>query len=137
MDSVSILAWWFIIFIIGLVGWPLAFSLLRHMPDQGFTLARPVGFLVSGYILWLGASFRLLQNINDVAILECAFRKSVIQARPDGECTGGRLLLVFCGVEDADVGAEEYGVWVFWVGLGDGDYCPGLGVVDLSFDVGE
>ena len=44
------------------MGWPLAFSLLRHLPDRGFALARPVGLLLTGYILWLGGTFRLLQN---------------------------------------------------------------------------
>ncbi len=29
---------------------------------RGFVFARPVGLLLSGYLLWLGASFRLLQN---------------------------------------------------------------------------
>ena len=59
---VPILIWWLISLIIGLVGWPLAFSLLGRLPDRGFTMARPVGLLVSGYILWLGGSFRLVQN---------------------------------------------------------------------------
>ena len=62
MDSMPILIWWLIIFIFGLVGWPLAFSLLRFLPDRGFAFVRPIGFLVGGYILWLGATFRLLQN---------------------------------------------------------------------------
>jgi YYY domain-containing protein len=62
MQLTPILIWWFITLIIGLAGWPLAFSLLRHLPDRGFALARPVGFLITGYILWLGATFRLLQN---------------------------------------------------------------------------
>ncbi len=62
IDFTPILVWWFVILIIGLLGWPLAFSWLRFLPDRGFALARPVGFLVIGYILWLGATFRLLQN---------------------------------------------------------------------------
>jgi uncharacterized membrane protein len=57
-----LLIWWLISLILGLVGWPLAFSLLRHLPDRGFALARPVGLLLVGYILWLGGTFRLLQN---------------------------------------------------------------------------
>ncbi len=44
------------------MGWPLAFRLLRHLPDRGFAFARPLGLLISGYILWLGATFGLLQN---------------------------------------------------------------------------
>ncbi|MBI1879730.1 MAG: hypothetical protein HYR94_16165 [Chloroflexi bacterium] len=62
MEFTPILIWWFVILIFGLAGWPLAFSLLRRLPDRGFALARPVGLLIAGYILWLGGSFRLLQN---------------------------------------------------------------------------
>ncbi len=62
MDFIPILIWWLVVLIFGLIGWPLAFSLLRHLPDRGFALARPVGLLLSGYILWLGGTFRLLQN---------------------------------------------------------------------------
>jgi YYY domain-containing protein len=62
MDFTPILIWWLILWLFGLAGWPLAFNLLRHLPDRGFAFARPVGFLLSGYILWLGATFRLLKN---------------------------------------------------------------------------
>ena len=62
MDLTPLLIWWFILLIFGLVGWPLAFSLLRHLPDRGFAFARPVALLLTGYILWLGGTFRLLQN---------------------------------------------------------------------------
>jgi uncharacterized membrane protein len=62
MNFSAVFVWWLIILIIGLIGWPIAFSLLRFLPDRGFAFARPVGFLVIGYILWLGGSFRLLQN---------------------------------------------------------------------------
>ncbi len=62
MELTPIFIWWLVILIIGAVGWPLAFSLLRHLPGRGFAFARPLGFLITGYILWLGATFRLLQN---------------------------------------------------------------------------
>ncbi|MEW5960258.1 MAG: DUF2298 domain-containing protein, partial [Chloroflexota bacterium] len=56
------LVWWVIVLIFGLVGWPLAFSLLRYVPDRGFAFTRSVGLLLTGYILWLGGTFRLLPN---------------------------------------------------------------------------
>jgi len=62
LDFTPIFIWWLIILIFGLVGWPLAFSLLRYLPDRGFAFARPMGLLITGYILWLGSTFRLLQN---------------------------------------------------------------------------
>ncbi len=62
MDLQPIFTWWLVILIFGLVGWSLAFSLLRYLPDRGFAVARPLGLLLTGYILWLGGTFRLLQN---------------------------------------------------------------------------
>src|SRR5262245_15824963 len=62
MIFTPILIWWLVILIFGIVGWPLAFSLLRYLPDRGFALARPLGLMVVGYLLWLGATFHLLQN---------------------------------------------------------------------------
>jgi YYY domain-containing protein len=68
VDVTPLLIWWLIILIFGLVGWPVAFNLLRHLPDRGFALARPVGLLLAGYVLWLGGTFRLLRN-NSAGIL--------------------------------------------------------------------
>lgn len=62
MELYPLFIWWLVILIFGLVGWTLAFSLLRHLPDRGFAFARPVGLLITGYILWLGGTFHLLQN---------------------------------------------------------------------------
>ncbi|MEM7347767.1 MAG: DUF2298 domain-containing protein, partial [Chloroflexota bacterium] len=62
MELTPIFIWWLIITIFGLVGWPLAFSWLRYLPDRGFAFIRPVGLLITGYILWLGGTLRLLPN---------------------------------------------------------------------------
>jgi len=62
LDLQPIIIWWLIISLFGIVGGPLAFSLCRHLPDRGFAIARPLGLLLTGYVLWLGGTFRLLQN---------------------------------------------------------------------------
>jgi uncharacterized membrane protein len=62
LDLTPVVIWWLTISIFGLVGWLVAFSLLRNLPDRGFAFARPLGLLLTGYILWLGGTFRLLQN---------------------------------------------------------------------------
>jgi uncharacterized membrane protein len=62
LELYPIFIWWLVILIFGLVGWTLAFSLLCSLPDRGFAFARPVGLLITGYVLWLGGTFRLLQN---------------------------------------------------------------------------
>ena len=62
MEFTPVISWWIVILVVGLVGWPLSFSWLNNLPDRGYAFARPVGFLLIGYVLWLGATFRLLQN---------------------------------------------------------------------------
>ena len=46
----------------GLVGLPLAFRLLGNLPDRGYAFARPLGLLLTGYLLWLGGSLGFLRN---------------------------------------------------------------------------
>jgi YYY domain-containing protein len=70
MDYTPVLIWYFTILIFGLAGWTLAFPLLRHLPDRGFAFARPVGLLFTGYLLWIGGTFHLLQNSSS-GILIC------------------------------------------------------------------
>lgn len=58
----TILLWWAIITLFGLAALPAAMFALRRLPDQGYTLARPLGLLLAAYVLWLGASLRVIQN---------------------------------------------------------------------------
>jgi hypothetical protein len=48
MDYSSILIFWVIIQIFGLIGLPFAFRLFRHLPDHGYVFAKPLGILLSG-----------------------------------------------------------------------------------------
>jgi len=56
----DILIWWLIASLIGLAGLPLTNWLLRALPDGGFSLARPLGLLLTGYLAWLLAMFGLV-----------------------------------------------------------------------------
>ena len=62
MIILSIVTWWFLLQLFGLVGLPLAFRLLGNLPDRGYAMARPLGLLLSGYLLWLGGSLGFWQN---------------------------------------------------------------------------
>ncbi len=58
----AVLFWWLIIAALGWVAWPLLFGLLRGLPDRGFGLARPAGWLLLGWAHWIGVSLGLWQN---------------------------------------------------------------------------
>lgn len=58
----TILLWWALITMFGLAALPVAMFAFRRLPDQGYTLARPLGLLLAAYVLWLGASLRVIQN---------------------------------------------------------------------------
>jgi YYY domain-containing protein len=58
----TVVFWWVWMLVIGLAALPLAHHFLRHLPDRGYAFARPLGLLLTSYILWLGASLGLLRN---------------------------------------------------------------------------
>jgi uncharacterized membrane protein len=56
------LAWWVASTLAGLSVFPLTWRVLHRLPDRGWGLTRALGLLLSGYVLWLGASTGLLHN---------------------------------------------------------------------------
>ena len=54
--------WWLVVSALGWIAWPLAFVLFRGLRDRGFLLAKTLGWLVSGWLLWVFASTGLAQN---------------------------------------------------------------------------
>jgi YYY domain-containing protein len=58
----GVLLWWLLIQIFCVAVLPLAWSLFRFLPDRGYALAKALGLLLVSYLLWLGASFKLLPN---------------------------------------------------------------------------
>ncbi|MBM3190001.1 MAG: hypothetical protein FJZ90_14920, partial [Chloroflexi bacterium] len=58
----SVLIWWLILQVIGVLALPITLKLLRFLPDRGCGLCRQVGLLLSGYVFWLLVSLGLLQN---------------------------------------------------------------------------
>ncbi len=61
-DILAVFSWWVILQLIGLAAWPLAFKLLRFLPDRGYTAAKPLGLLLTSCVLWLLGSLGLISN---------------------------------------------------------------------------
>ena len=56
------IVWYLVLQLVGLAALPVAGLVFARLPDRGYALARPVGLLVVGYLLWVTATFGLLQN---------------------------------------------------------------------------
>jgi YYY domain-containing protein len=57
-----VLIWWLTVEILGLAALPLTYRLFKNLPDRGYAFAKPLGILLTSYVLWIGASFGFLRN---------------------------------------------------------------------------
>ncbi|HEX8983070.1 MAG TPA: DUF2298 domain-containing protein [Ktedonobacterales bacterium] len=48
--------WWLFIEALGLAGMPLAATVLRHLPDRGWALSKPLSLLMFGWLVWFPLS---------------------------------------------------------------------------------
>ncbi len=58
----QVLVWWVILTLLGWAAWPLGFRLFGRLPGRGYAFSRALGLLLASYLLWAGASLRILQN---------------------------------------------------------------------------
>jgi YYY domain-containing protein len=56
------LSWLVLMQVVGLIGFPFAYILLRPLTDGGYAFSKVMGLLVLGYLYWLGGSTGLLPN---------------------------------------------------------------------------
>ncbi len=54
--------WYLWVVVGGLAVFPLAWRLLRFLPDRGWIVSKSLGLLLWGYILWMGASLGIVPN---------------------------------------------------------------------------
>ena len=59
---IQILVWWLAMQVIGWLAFPTAMRIFRWLPDRGYAFSKAFGLLLVSYILWIGASTRLLSN---------------------------------------------------------------------------
>ncbi len=52
----DVLAWWLIVELLGIAALPLAAVLFAWLPDRGWALAKPLGVLVVGWLVWFPLS---------------------------------------------------------------------------------
>jgi uncharacterized membrane protein len=57
----AVLVWWLAVSLLGWAAWPITFGLFRSLHDRGYLLARSLGWLLLGWLVWIGASLRVVQ----------------------------------------------------------------------------
>ena len=67
----DVLAWLLAVELVGILAVPFAYLLFRHLPDRGYSLAKPLGIAVFAYPLWLLPHSGFIPNsrITIIAIL--------------------------------------------------------------------
>lgn len=61
-DILAALRWWLVLLGLGTAVFPIAFVLLRPLPDRGYAFGKMIGLLLVSYLFWLLASLGFLQN---------------------------------------------------------------------------
>ena len=56
------LLWFVLLFAVGWLAFPIAYRLLKNLPDRGFALAKPLGMLLWGFVFWMLASLHIVGN---------------------------------------------------------------------------
>ncbi len=64
----AIAIWWLAVQVTGWLAWPLARRLFDGLADQGYLLAKSLGWLLIGYGVWLPSSLYLLPNALPTAL---------------------------------------------------------------------
>lgn len=109
-DFFAAVRWWAALMVLGAAALPLAFTLLRWLPDRGYAFVKMLGLLAVSYLFWLLGTLGFLAN-NTGSLLLClallAAASASIYRRSDGGLRtwlrqNGRYVvtaeLVFAGV---------------------------------------
>lgn len=66
----DLFVWWFLLLLIGLAAWPLAFHFFAAQPGRGYAFVRVLGLGLWGFSFWLLEMLGLLQNtLGGIALL--------------------------------------------------------------------
>jgi YYY domain-containing protein len=112
--------WWGVLTALGLIAWPLAFVLLRRLPDRGYAFAKMLGLLGVSYLFWIAGSLGFSANNSGGLVLALLLFGGLsawlyLRRRDDDERLGDWLREHWRTVLVTELlFAVVFGVWV-WV----------------------
>ncbi len=59
---ISVILWYLVISLVGLLTFPLIYRLFPALPDRGYAFSRTLGWLLWGFLFWLLGSLGVLKN---------------------------------------------------------------------------
>jgi YYY domain-containing protein len=59
---IDVLIWFLVIELLGVLAFPLAFTLFQRLPDRGYTLTKPFALILVSYLLWVLGLTHLVPN---------------------------------------------------------------------------
>lgn len=62
MEVILAFRWYCVLQVFGLAALPLCLRLFRALPDRGYSVSKPLGLLLAGWIFWLLTTFGWLHN---------------------------------------------------------------------------
>lgn len=77
-DFVPFLKWWFAIFVLGLVAFPLTSSFFRKFNDKGYLFSKVIGFALAGYVVWLMTCLKIMKFTGITCIIMTALCAAII-----------------------------------------------------------
>lgn len=68
-DFIPFIKWWMTILILGIIFLPLTNILFSKFHDRGYLFSKTIGIAITGYIMWLFASFRIMKFTTSSCII--------------------------------------------------------------------
>jgi uncharacterized membrane protein len=118
----AVVAWWLVVQLMGLAALPLAFRLLRCLPDRGYTFSKAMGVLLVSFLFWLLNSLGFLRNSSGGVLLAAAVLVIIsawVYRRGDGPADGSEGLWTWLKKHSGYVLAAEllfavaFGFWAY------------------------
>lgn len=60
-EMFSFIQWWLVVFLLGIIYMPLTKVLFASFEDKGYFFSKVIGISISGYLMWLFSSFRIMK----------------------------------------------------------------------------